>query len=347
MGSRLEALVPVPGRDSEESGVMATTSSRTLRLLTLLQARRFWAGTDLAGRLEVSLRTLRRDVDRLRDLGYPVEARPGVDGGYSLAPGAALPPLVLDDDEAVALAVGLQSAAQAPVAGMAESSVQALAKVVAVMPARLRRRVDALRAVTVPAGWGSAAPAVDPSVLTTVALACRDGERLRFAYTDGGGARTDRHVEPFRLVSSGRRWYLVAYDVERGDWRSFRLDRLSAPSATGARFAPRRLPAEDAASFVRDGIDAAVATTTVGARVAAPADEVRQKIGRWATVEAAGAGSCRVTMAAENLDWAVFALGVTGAEVTEVHPPELLGHLHAWAGRFGRASEAGRKVVTT
>ena len=156
------------------------------------------------GGSEVSLRTLRRDVDRLRELGYPVEARPGVDGGYSLAPGAALPPLVLDDDEAVALAVGLQSAAQAPVAGMAESSVQALAKVVQVMPARLRRRVDALRAMTVPAGWGAAAPAVDPGVLTAVALACRDGERLRFAYTDAGGEpdRAARRAVPARLVGS-------------------------------------------------------------------------------------------------------------------------------------------------
>jgi predicted DNA-binding transcriptional regulator YafY len=269
-----------------------------------------------------------------------VEARPGVDGGYSLAPGAALPPLVLDDDEAVALAVGLQAAAQQPVAGMAESSVQALAKVVQVMPARLRRRVDALRAVTVPAGWGAAAPAVDPAVLTSVALACRDTERLRFAYTDSGGARTDRHVEPFRLVSSGRRWYLVAYDVERGNWRSFRLDRLSGPSGTGARFAPRPLPADDAAAFVRDGIDAAVATVTVGARVAAPAEEVRQRIGRWATVEPDGVRRCRVTMSAENLDWAVFALGVTGAAIDEVHPEELLDHLHAWGTRFTAATPA-------
>jgi predicted DNA-binding transcriptional regulator YafY len=316
---------------------MAATSSRTLRLLTLLQGRRFWSGSELSGRLEVSLRTLRRDVDRLRELGYPVEARPGVDGGYSLAPGAALPPLVLDDDEAVALAVGLQSAAQASVAGMAESSVQALAKVVQVMPARLRRRVDALQAMTVPAGWGTAAPAVDPGVLTTVALACRDGERLRFAYTDGRGSRTERHVEPFRLVSSGRRWYLAAYDVERGAWRSFRLDRLAEPSGTGARFAPRRLPAEDAAAFVRDGIDAAIATVTVGARVTAPADEVRQVIGRWATVEPDGPGRCRVTMAAENLDWAVFALGVTGAAIDEVHPPELLEHLRSWGERFAAA----------
>jgi predicted DNA-binding transcriptional regulator YafY len=190
----------------------------------------------------------------------------------------------------------------------------------------------------VPAGWGTAAPTVDPAVLTTVALACRDGERLRFGYTDAGGGRSDRLVEPFRLVPSGRRWYLVAYDVDRGDWRSFRLDRVAAPVGTGARFAPRRLPADDAAAFVRAGIDAAVSTVRVAALVAAPADDVRQRIGRWATVEPVGARRCRVTMAAENLDWAVFALGVTGADVTEVQPPELLEHLHEWAVRFGRAA---------
>ena len=180
-----------------------------------------------------------------------------------------------------------------------------------------------------------------PACSPNVALACRDGERLRFAYTDAGGSRTERHVEPFRLVSSGRRWYLVAYDVERGAWRSFRMDRLSAPSGTGARFAPRRLPAEDAAAFVRDGIDAAVATVSVGARVSAPADDVRQLIGRWAKVEPDGGGRCRVTMAAENLDWAVFALGVTGAAIDDVHPPELLEHLPRGVQRFGSATARG------
>src|SRR3712207_1880444 len=161
---------------------MANTSSRTLRLLSLLQTHRYWPGAELAERLGVSVRTLRRDIDRLRELGYPVEASRGVDGGYQLAAGAALPPLLLDDDEAVALAVGLQAAAQGGVAGIAESSVRALAKVVQVMPPRLRRRVDALRAMTVPVEWGSggAGPTVDPGVLTTVALACRDGERLEF-----------------------------------------------------------------------------------------------------------------------------------------------------------------------
>jgi predicted DNA-binding transcriptional regulator YafY len=223
---------------------------------------------------------------------------------------------------------------------MAEASLQALAKVVQVMPARLRRRVDALRAVTVPAGWGPSAPAVDPAALTTVALACRDAERLRFTYTDAGGHHTERLVEPFRLVPSGRRWYLVAYDVERGDWRSFRMDRLSGPAGTGARFAPRRLPADDAAAFVRAGFDAAFSAVEVQAVLATPAEDVRERVGRWATVEPIDDGRCRITMAAENLDWAVFALGVVGAEISDVHPPELLEHLQEWSTRFARATPA-------
>src|SRR6266851_2217327 len=194
---------------------MANTSSRTLRLLSLLQTHRFWPGDELADRLEVSPRTLRRDIDRLRELGYPVDAHRGVDGGYQLAAGAVLPPLVLDDEEAVALAIGLRTAAQGAVAGIEEASVRALAKVVHVMPPRLRRRVDALRAATVPAVWATTGPTVDAGLLTAVAQACRDEERLRFAYTVQSGERTARHVEPHRLVSLGRRWYLVAYDLLR------------------------------------------------------------------------------------------------------------------------------------
>ena len=205
---------------------MAATAPRTLRLLSLLQQRRQWAGADLATRLGVSVRTLRRDVERLRELGYPVGAARGVDGGYALAPGAALPPLVLDDDEAVALALGLQAAAASAVGGMAESSVRALAKVVQVMPVRLRRRVEALRAATDPAGLtGPGGPVVDPAVLTSLATACRDGERVAFGYTAADGRSGDRSVEPYRLVPLGRRWYLVGYDLDRGDWRTFRLDR--------------------------------------------------------------------------------------------------------------------------
>jgi predicted DNA-binding transcriptional regulator YafY len=319
---------------------MAATSARTLRLLSLLQSRRHWAGEDLAGRLGVSVRTLRRDVDRLRELGYPVEAQRGVDGGYALAPGAALPPLVLDDDEAVALAVGLQAAATLEVAGMAETSVRALAKVVQVMPARLRRRVDALRAMTVPGAWGAPASGggVDPAVLTTVALACRDSERITFTYTAADGARTDRSVEPFRLVSLGRRWYLVGYDLDRGDWRSFRLDRLAGPHGTGARFAPRRLPAADAATFVRDRIVDLPKGIAVEAVVEAPAAAVRSRIGRWVTVEDDGPGRCRVRADADNLDWPATALAMTGAEFTVVSPPELRDHLRGMGRRCTAAA---------
>src|ERR1700759_1735852 len=184
--------------------IMANTSTRTLRLLSLLQAQRYWPGGELAARLGVSPRTLRRDVARRRELGYPVEAQRGVEGGYQLAAGAALPPLVVDDEEAVALAVGLQTAAQGQAEGIAEASVRALAKVVQVMPGRLRRRVEALTAMTVPGSWGSdTRPSLDPGALTTIALACRDGERMRFGYLAASGAQTGRPVEPPRLVSLG------------------------------------------------------------------------------------------------------------------------------------------------
>ena len=321
---------------------MANTSSRTLRLLSLLQTHRYWPGAELAERLEVSARTLRRDVDRLRELGYPVEAQRGVDGGYQLAAGAALPPLVIDDEEAVALVVGLQAAAQGAVEGIAESSVRVLAKVVQVMPARLRRRAEALRAMTVPADWrGSADPGIgsgiDPEVLTTVALACRDSEQLRFSYTAADGRQTERQVEPLRLVCLGRRWYLVAYDLVRQDWRSFRVDRLCAPQATGARFRPRELPAADAAEFVRAGLDNLPRPYRVEALVDASAAVVRGRIGRWCTVEEADAGHCLVRMTTDSLEWPTMALGVIGAEFRILGPPELLDQVHEWGARFQRA----------
>jgi predicted DNA-binding transcriptional regulator YafY len=321
---------------------MAVTSTRTLRLLSLLQSRRHWSGPELAGRLEVSARTLRRDVDRLRELGYPVDARRGAEGGYTLAPGAVLPPLVLDDDEAVALAVGLSAAAPTSVTGMGDASLRALAKLVQVMPARLRRRVDAVRAVTVAGSWGPSVPAggVDPGVLTTVALACRDGERLEFGYTAADGRGTDRAVEPFRLVSLGRRWYLVAYDLTRADWRVFRLDRVSGPRGTGARFGRRRLPADDVVAFVRERVADLPRRHPVEAVVAAPADEVRRRIGSWATVADEGPDRCRVRMDADDLTWAAAALAVTGAGFTVVAPPELRTELARLADRFAAAAQA-------
>jgi predicted DNA-binding transcriptional regulator YafY len=319
---------------------MANTSSRTLRLLSLLQTHRYWPGTELAERLDVSVRTLRRDVDRLRELGYPVDAQRGIDGGYQLAAGAALPPLVLDDEEAVALAIGLRTAAQGAVAGIEESSVRALAKVVQVMPPRLRRRVDALRAATVPSAWVGG-PMIDAGLLTAVAVACRDEERLRFSYTVQSGEETARHVEPHRLVSLGRRWYLVGYDLRREDWRSFRLDRLTNPRSTGARFSPRELPAKDAAAFVRAGIrNMANTSHNVEALIHAPAATVRASVGQWATVEEIDTGRCRLLMTVDNLNWPALALGSVGAEFKVLQPPELVAHIREWGSRFSRAANA-------
>ena len=315
---------------------MANTSSRTLRLLSLLQTHRYWPGEELAGRLEVSIRTVRRDVERLRELGYPVQATRGMDGGYQLAPGAALPPLVLDDEEAVALAVGLQTAAQSAVAGIAESSVRALTKLAGVMPARLRRQVDAVRTMTEASSWDSGS-AIDPASLIILAQACRDTERLTFGYTAADGTHTKREVEPLKLVSLGRRWYLVAYDLSRHDWRSFRLDRLSQPATTGARFRPRQLPAPDAAAFVRAGISALPRTYTVEALVAAPLERVRQAIGRHAGVEAADERRCLVRMRTDTLDWPAMALGSLGAEFSVLAPAELRAYLSEWSQRFARA----------
>jgi predicted DNA-binding transcriptional regulator YafY len=243
---------------------VADTSARMLRLLSLLQARRWWPGADLAGRLGVSARTLRRDVGRLRELGYPVRARRGTGGGYELAAGAALPPLGLDEEEAVALTVGLQAAVQgAAVTGIAGTSARALAKLAPALPGPLRRQVGALAAMTVPAAWGGdgePGPAPGAAALLAAAQACREAARLTFGYTASGGARTDREVEPHWLVLLGRCWYLVAWDLARHDWRTFRVDRMGPPHRSGRRFAPRRLPAPDAGAYVRDSIQALLAS---------------------------------------------------------------------------------------
>ena len=252
-----------------------------LQLLSLLQTHRYWPGAELAGRLEVSDRTLRRDVDRLRDLGYPVHAVRGVAGGYQLQAGAAMPPLLLDDEEAVAIVVGLQAAAGGMVAGIEETSVRALGKVVQVMPPRLRRRVDALASYTVPAVFtsGGDGPTIDADVLATLAQACRDDERVRFGYRTRAGEAMERSVEPHRLVSVGRRWYLVGWDLTRHDWRSFRLDRMSDATTTGARFRQRELPGGDAAEFVKSGLRTVPQRHHVSVRIHTEPDAVRRR--RW------------------------------------------------------------------
>lgn len=315
---------------------MASTSSRTLRLLSLLQTHRYWSGAELADRLEVSLRTLRRDVDRLRDLGYPVQADRGVGGGYQLAPGASLPPLVLDDEEAVALAVGLLAGTGGSLSGIAEASVRALAKVVQVMPQGLRQRVEALRSATASPGWPDAVPAADPAALVLLAQACRDDERVTFGYRAGDGTPSERRVEPRQLVSSGRRWYLLGYDLTRGDWRIFRLDRIQRPSGSGTRFRRREVPGGDPAAYVRRRLERAEELRPVTAVVRADAEDVRLRLGRWVRVTDLGAGSCRLELDAAGLEWAAFALGVCGADIVSVQPPELADLLADWGARFRR-----------
>jgi len=312
---------------------MSDTSARTLRLLTLLQTHRYWLGAELAERMGVSLRTLRRDVERLRELGYPVRSDRGVGGGYQLAPGASLPPLALDDDEAVALAVGLLTSAHTSIAGIAEVSVRALAKVVQVMPPRLRRQMQALDEAVVSADAPWASRAADSAQLVTVARACRDSERLDFEYTTADGAASSRRVEPRQLVSAGRRWYLVAYDLDRGDWRSFRLDRMTEAAVTGMRFRPRELPGGDAAAFVEHAIRGR-SRVRVCAELAAPAAEVRRAIGRWAEVGEIDGERCRVEIDADSMDWAVIAVGMSGARVLSASPSEFAAHLSDWSQRL-------------
>jgi len=301
---------------------MANTSARMLRLLSLLQTHRYWPGTELADRLEVSPRTLRRDVDRLRELGYPVDAARGVAGGYQLQAGAAVPPLLLDDEEAVAIAVGLRTAAAGAVAGFEETSVRALAKVIQLLPPRLRKRIDALQAATAPGVFGGG-PTLDATTLTTLALACRGEERLRFAYTPREGPGADRYVEPHRLVSLGRRWYLVAWDLERGDWRSFRVDRLTAPALTGARFRPREIPGADPVAWMRSRLAVAPNRYEVSVLIRTAAEPVRQHVGQWATVEPVTPDTCRLRMNVDDLNWPVMILGGLGADFTVESPPEL------------------------
>lgn len=318
---------------------MASTGSRALQLLSLLQTHRYWPGHELADRLGISPRTLRRDVERLRDLGYPVDATRGVAGGYQLAAGASLPPLVVDDDEAVALAVGLRTAAQSGISGVDEASVRALAKIVQVMPPRLRRRVDALRMTTLSTTLGPA-PSADAGILTTLAQACRDEERIEFAYVARDAQASTRTVEPHRLVSIERRWYLVAYDLTRFDWRSFRLDRIADPRPTGTRFRPRALPAEDAAAYVRESLHSVIEPVVVDAVVEAPLERVLDVLQRWADVEEQGDGSSRVRITADSAEWALFGLAAVDAPFRILGPKEALIAAADWGERFTRSATA-------
>ncbi|MBM9506093.1 helix-turn-helix transcriptional regulator [Actinacidiphila acididurans] len=315
---------------------MLETSARLLRLLSLLQSRRDWSGPELAARLDVTPRTVRRDVDRLRALGYPVHAAPGTTGGYRLGAGAALPPLLLDDEEAVAVALCLRTGAGGSVAGIEETSVRALTKLEQVLPARLRHRVQAMQAVTVRPR--TAGPVVAQEVLTVIGAACRDHEQLRFDYLDHDGAASRRTVEPYRLVHHARRWYLLAHDVERADWRTFRVDRIEPKAPTGPRFTPRELP-EDAAEYVAKGVTSRAYRFQAGILVHAPAHAVVTWDG-FATVTELGEDLCELRTGFESLESLAVYAGLLGVEFEVMEPPELADVLAAAAARLIRA--AGR-----
>jgi predicted DNA-binding transcriptional regulator YafY len=305
----------------------------------LLQGRRDWSGAALAARLEVSERTVRRDVDRLRDLGYPVHASRGTDGGYRLGAGAAMPPLLLDDDEAVAVAVGLRTAAGGTVAGIEETAVRALAKLEQVLPTRLRHRVNALQSYTVPVPPDRPGPTVDPAVLTLLAAACRDAERVRFDYRGHDGSARIRAVEPHRLVSWGRRWYLVAWDVDRQDWRTFRVDRIAPRTPTGPRFAPRQGPDGGAAAYVAQGVSAAAWRHWARVLVHAPAEVVAERINpAVGVVEAVDADTCVLNTGADSITTLAVYLGMLDVDFEVTSPPELVSYLRTLSERYARAT---------
>ena len=319
---------------------MLETSARLLRLLSLLQAHREWSGSDLASRLGVTPRTVRRDVDRLRELGYPVNASPGTGGGYQLGVGAELPPLLLDDDEAVAVAVGLRAAAWQGIEGIGETSVRALAKLEQVLPHRLRRRVSALNAFTVPLLRGPQPSAIDPAVLTELANLCRDAERLRFEYRSHDGASTRRTVEPHRLVCTERRWYLVAWDVDRDDWRTFRVDRITPRPPHGPRFTPRTPPAEDLAAYVSQGISTRAYASHAVIRLLVPVEKAAERISPSAgTLEAEGKDSCVLRTGASSLDVMVIHVMLMGFEFEVLEPVGLTETIRTARDRLSRALE--------
>jgi len=316
---------------------MSNARARLLSLLSLLQTPRLWPGSELAQRLGVSGRTVRRDIDRLRELGYPVYAEQGGLGGYRLTAGAAMPPLLLEDDEAVAVAIGLRTAAAQAVAGADDAAVRAMSKLLQVLPARLRRRVDTLASSTVAHPFSLAAELVDPDALVLAAATIANHERLRFRYRDEG-----RHVEPRALVTAGRRWYLLAFDLDRDDWRTFRLDRATKLTATGARAAAREIPGGDVAAFVTSQTMQMAPTYPADVTIHAPATHVVDRLGGPppGTLTDLPDGTCRWLAPRDTLDWHTLRLASIGLPFEVGGPPELAAHLRSTAALF-RAATAG------
>ena len=316
---------------------MLETSARLLRLLSLFQAQRYWSGAELAERLDVTARTLRRDVDKLRSLGYPVNSTAGMGGGYQLGAGATLPPLLLDDEEAVAVAVSLRTAASGTVTGIAEASVRALTKVQQVLPARLRRRITALQSFIEPLAYTG--PVVDAEILALIAGACRDCEKLKFRYQARDGAASQREIEPHRLVHTGRRWYLAAWDIDRNNWRTFRVDRIQQRPATGQRFTPRPPPDGDFAAYVARSVSTAGYEYKAVIVFHAPLEKAAEQIPTAAgKLEKVDEHTCLLYTGTTSLETLCLYLAWTGFEFEVREPPELLERLRALAARFQRAA---------
>jgi predicted DNA-binding transcriptional regulator YafY len=317
---------------------MLETSARLLELLSLLQARRDWTGAQLAGRLGVTTRTVRQDVRRLRTLGYPVDSTPGVAGGYRLGIGSALPPLLLDDEEAVAVSLGLRAAVGGTVAGIEETAVRALAKLERLLPPRVRRRVHAVADVVV--AVPSDGPMVDPDLLVVVAGACRDDERLRFDYETHAGDSGARLTEPHRLVNVGRRWYLLAWDVDRDDWRTFRVDRMSRPAPTGGRFLPRKLADAEVRERIARGLARATWHYRTRVTVHAPAEVVAARLPAGLGVEAVDETTSTLEVGSDHPALLASYLGMLGADFTldEGTAPDLVAEVRALGERCRRAA---------
>lgn len=296
-------------------------------MLSLLQRRRYWPGPDLAARLGISDRTLRRDVDRLRELGYTVESDRGVDGGYRLGVSTGDAMLLLADDEATALAVALHRAACGKTE-FAEASLGALTKVLSMLGPEQRRRAETVRSATAEGRvYERAAPRL--SILDTVASACRDQVRLSFEYVAADGTATSRYVEPYQLVALASRWYLVAYDGDRADWRTFRIDRMEGPVPARNRFEPRNAPAKDLHGFVQRNLRELFSPIRVIVEVEVPGSEVRSPFGTWVDVEDLSDGRCRVAMDTDSFRWPTHIVTSLDAPFRVVTPPDFERHLRS------------------
>ncbi len=320
---------------------MLETSVRLLRLLSLLLARRDWPGAELATRLGVTTRTVRNDIERLRHLGYQVQSSTGTSGGYRLGAGSTVPPLLLDDDEAVAVVVGLRSAASGSITGIEETSMRALAKLEQTLPSRLRHRIDALRSATVSAAGGG--PTVDASVLTAIAAACHNHERLRFDYTDRSGEVALRQVEPHRLVYTGRRWYLLAWEPSKQDWRTYRADRIHLRPPHGPRFVPREPPSGDAVTHVLAGLGSRAWRYQARVLLHAPVSVMAERIIPGSgTLREVDDSTCELETGSDSVHDLASWIGGLDVAFTVVAPQQLRTHLAALAERYAAASSKSR-----